>query len=177
MSDAHEATPAPRPRKALRVFRGSVVVIYWVALPLAVLGALGGAAGLMFGPGQPVLQWPLTLGFAAFAVVLAWRLWLNSRALGWAGPVPRARRLLTVLLPLGILALVGLVIAAVGLVWLITGGLMLLAPENSTMTFRELVMSKGLVLGCGLAAALLGVALTLPMIRVLRARPASAANG
>ena len=35
------AAPAPRARKALRVFRGSVVVFYWITLPLALLMAGG----------------------------------------------------------------------------------------------------------------------------------------
>lgn len=95
------------------------MVIYGVTLPLALLGAMGGAVGLAFAQSEPPpYQLPLTLGFAAVAALLAWRMWLNARAVGWAGPPPGPRRLLLVWAPLVTLALIGLCVALFGLVWI-----------------------------------------------------------
>ncbi len=95
------------------------MVIYGVTLPLAILCAMGGAVGLAFATSEPpVYQLSMTLGFAVLAGLLAWRMWLNSRALGWAGAAPGPRRILLVWAPLVALALVGLLVALFGLVWI-----------------------------------------------------------
>ncbi len=119
MSETETPVIAPRPRKVLRAFRGSVVVIYGVTLPLALLGAMGGAVGLAFAQSEPpAYQLPLTLGCVAVAALLAWRMWLNARAMGWAGPPPGPQRLLLVWAPLVALALIGLCVVLFGLVWI-----------------------------------------------------------
>jgi hypothetical protein len=150
------------------------VVIYWIALPLTLLGAVSGFVSLIFGFGRtstPDYQLPMTLGCTVLAGLLVWRLWLNSRALGWAGPVPRPRRVLLVWAPLSLLALIGLLVLALGLIWLVIASLLLLAPENSTLAFRQLVMGFGIALGGGAVMSVIGAALMFPLVRLIRTRP------
>lgn len=170
MSETGDTAPAPRPRKALKAFRGSVVAIYWIALPLAVMMTLGAMINAGTHPRNPQ-GWLLAAALVAVTLLIAWRLWLNRRALGRVGPVPPPRRLLTVFLPLGLLALVGLSVLALGLLWLVLAGWLLLAPEESTAGFRHLVMGASFATGGGAALTFLGAALTWPLVRLLRPRP------
>lgn len=141
MSETDAPIIAPRPRKVLRAFRGSVVVIYGVTLPLALLGAMGGAIGLAFAPSEPpAYQLPLTLGCAAVAGLLAWRMWLNARAMGWAGPAPGPRRLLLVWAPLVALALIGLGVVLFGLVWIALAVFLMHRQDPLQMTATTAVL-------------------------------------
>lgn len=149
------------------------MAIYWVALPLAVMMTLGAVISAGLDP-RTVRGWLLAAVLAAMTLLIAWRLWLNRRALGRVGPVPSPRRLLTVFLPLGLLALVGLSVLALGLLWLAVAGWLLLAPEETTAGFRHLVMGAGFAMGGGAVLTLTGAAMTLPLVQRLRARPALA---
>ncbi len=172
MSETDGTPPARRPRKVLKAFRGSVVTIYWVALPLAAMLTLGALISAGTQPQSP-RSWLPAAALVTMTLLIAWRLWLNRRALGRVGPVPPTRRLLTVFLPLGLLALLGLSVLALGLLWLAVAGWLLLAPEESTAGFRHLVMGAGLAMGGGAALTFLGAALTWPLIRLLKTRPVS----
>jgi hypothetical protein len=139
------------------------VVIYGVALPLTILGAVGGAAGLAFAPSEPpAYQLPMTLGFAVLAGLLAWRMWLNSRALGWAGAAPGPQRILLVWAPLIALALVGLLVALFGLVWIGLAVFLMQRQDPAPVTDITAVL--------GVLATVLGCLMIWPVIGLLRRR-------
>ena len=151
-------------------FRRAVVVFYWIALPFALLLCAGWLlnAGVSVSGGS---SWMIAAGAGAFAMVIAWRLWLNSRALGRAGPLPPTRRLLLVVLPLTVLALAGICLVALGFVWLSIGAWLLFGSELATSGYRDLVSGKALPIGGGVLMVLVGGALILPLRRSLRTRP------
>lgn len=150
-------------------FRRAVVVFYWIALPFALLLC----AGWLLNAGVSSAGNSLILagGAGAFAALIAWRLWLNSRALGRAGPMPPTRRLLLVFLPLTVLALAGIGLSALGLIWLSVGVWLLLGPDLAVFGYRDLAATAALPIGGGALMVLMGVLLVLPLRRSLRNRP------
>ena len=151
-------------------FRRAVVAFYWIALPFALLICAGWLIGAVMDPaaGQ---SWVMAAGAAAFSGLIAWRLWLNSRSLGRGGPMPPLRRLLLVFLPLALLALAGIGVAAMGVAWLVLGLWILSAPAAATSGFRDLVSGPALPIGGGALLILAGAALVLPLVLRLRTRP------
>ncbi|MFC7377980.1 hypothetical protein [Brevundimonas sp. GCM10030266] len=164
MSNIDDMTPGPRPRKVLKTFRGSVVVIYWLVLPLALLAAAGWTISLFIDPASP-RSWPMATGSILFCGLLIWRLWLNSQALGRAGPLPSPRRFWSVYAPLGLLALVGLCILGLG----ISGAFVTTALPD--------VAPDAFPLAIGLSAALIviGALMCWPILRLLLRKPAEPA--
>lgn len=150
-------------------FRKAVVVVYWIALPLVLLLCAGWLIGAVMHPSDG-RSWMMGLGAAAFAGLIAWRLWLNSRSLGQGGPVPPIRRLLLVL-PLTVLALVGIGVVTSGVVLLSAGFWVLLGPEAATSGFRDLVAGSAWLIGLGLLFVAAGAGLATPLILRLRTRP------
>lgn len=175
MSETEGQQSVARSRKALKAFRGWVVAIYWIALPLTAILAVSAVISAALTP-DSVRAWLWAAAAIAFAVVIAWRLWLNRRALGLSGPLPRPRRLLTVFLPVGVLAAGGMCILGWGLIWLVIAAWLLFSPEGATEGFQQLVMGPGVALGGGVAMALIGAALMFPLVRLLRTRPAAPAE-
>lgn len=155
------------------VFRKSVVVFYWIALPLALLVCTGWLIGAVLDPSDGN-AWMMSAGAGVFAGAIGWRLWLNSRSLGRVGPVPPTRRLLLVVLPLVVLAMAGLGCAALGIAWLGIGAWLLLAPDAATSGFRDLVTGAALPIGGGALMIVVGAAMVVPLLRCLKARPAPA---
>lgn len=155
------------------LFRKSVVVIYWAALPLALLVCAGWLIGALMDPSS-ARSWIMAAASAAFAGLIGWRLWLNSRSEGWGGPMPPPRRLLLVFAPLAILALAGIGVAAAGVVLLAFGIGLLTSPDQAGAGFGALAQGASLYLGGGVLVVLIGAALTLPLLRRLRRRPAAA---
>lgn len=102
------------------LFRKAVVVFYWLILPLVLLACLGGVFAALVNPANP-WPWLSAAVAAAFAGLIGWRLWLNSRAVGWGSSMPSLRRLLLVFAPLAAMALAGLVLMFLGLAWLGVG--------------------------------------------------------
>lgn len=148
------------------------MVFYWIALPFALLVCVGWLMTAATDPSDG-RSWAMGGGAATFAGLIGWRLWLNSRALGRGGGVPPARRLLLVFLPLGVLALVGFGVAAMGLAWLAAGLWMLLAPEAGLSGMRDLISGPALPIGGGLLLMLIGGGLVAPLVLRLRTRPAA----
>ncbi|CAN7348935.1 hypothetical protein [Brevundimonas sp. LjRoot202] len=144
------------------LFRKAVILFYWLILPLVVLACLGGIPGVIFNPAAP-RSWLTILGAAAFAGLVCWRLWLNSRAVGWGGPMPSARRLLLVFAPLAAIALAGLVLMVLGLGWLAYGFWLADADFGAA--------AVGPLIG-GVLALAAGAALIAPLALHLRRRPA-----
>lgn len=157
------------------IFRRAVVVFYWIALPFALLLCAGWALNAGVSSSGRGL-WMMAAGAGAFAALIAWRLWLNSRALGRAGPMPPTRRLLLVFLPLTVLALAGIGLVALGLIWLSVGVWLLLGPELATSGYRDLVSGAALPIGSGALMVLVGGALIVPLRRSLKARALPAAK-
>lgn len=154
-------------------FRKSVVIFYRVALPLCLLVCAGWLIGALMDPAA-MRSWLMSAGAAAFALVIGWRLWLNSRSVGWGGPMPPPRRLLLVFLPLTILALAGLGVWTTGLAFLSFGIGLITSPDSAGAGFRDLVPGAVLYLGGGVLIIIAGVALTLPLLRSLRRKPVAA---
>ena len=143
------------------LFRKAVVVFYWSVLPLVLLGGLGGVFAAVVNPANP-RPWVSTAGAAAFAGLIGWRLWLNSRAVGWGGPMPSARRLLLVFAPLAGVALIGVVVMVLGLAWLAAG--LWYADRGAEDA------AIGALIG-GVLALAGGAALIVPLALRLRRRP------
>jgi hypothetical protein len=155
------AAPAPRPRKALRVFRGGVVVFYWITLPLALLAMGGWISSLFLVPGE-TQNWLFAVGSVGFCALLIWRLWLNSRALGRAGPFPAPRRFWRVFVPLGLLAFAGLCLAGLGMGAAIVGA----------AAFREAPPGAGpFAIGTAVFLITLGGGMCWPLVSRLLRRP------
>ena len=157
------AAPAPRARKALGVFRGSVVVFYWITLPLALLMAGGWISSAVLVPTSP-RHWLMVAGSLGFSALLIWRLWLNSRAIGRAGPFPSPRRFWRVYAPLGVLAILGLSLVALGIASIFIGIALARSPEPPAWPWLLPVFSASLMLG--------GAALCWPLLRLLLRKPA-----
>ena len=152
------------------LFRTSVVAIYWVALPLALLVCAGWLIGAMMDPSS-ARTWMMAAGAAAFASLVGWRLWLNSRSLGWGGPMPPPRRLLLVFAPLAVIALAGVGVAATGLAVVAFGIGLLISPDQAAAQYGDPARGALLYLGGGVMIFLVGAALTLPLLRSLRRKP------
>ncbi|WP_298161502.1 hypothetical protein [Brevundimonas sp.] len=151
-----------------RSFKRVLTVIYWIALPLVLLAMVGSVL-----PGNqyegPLPSWVYALGFAAFAALIGWRLWLNSRALGYA--TPSAGRVLRVIAPLGLLAIAGLVVALLGAAWIGIGLWLTFDPEAGPA--GPWPLGTAIV---GFLSLIFGLALTLPFIRVVRRAPPEEAD-
>lgn len=142
-------------------FRKAVVIFYWLILPLVLLGCLGGVFAAVVNPANP-RPWLSAAVAAAFAGLIGWRLWLNSRAVGWGGPMPPARRLLLVFAPLAVVALTGVVVKFLGLAWLGAG--LWYADRGAEDA------AIGALIG-GVLASGSGAALIVPLALRLRRRP------
>jgi len=159
----------------LGLFRRAVVIIYWIALPVAVMVCLGWLLSVGVG-GSGRAPWTIGVGAGVFAVLIAWRLWLNSRALARTGPLPSARRLLLVVLPFALLALAGAALLGLGLVWISMGVRLLFGPELATSGYRDLVSGAALPIGGGILMAAVGGAMIIPLGWSLKTRPQPADN-
>lgn len=156
-------------------FRKAVTAIYWVALPISLLFCAGWLLSAFVSP-SPGQEWLMAMGSGAFAALIAWRLWLNSRALGWAAGPPRPRRLLLVVLPLLVLALAGVALAAIGVVWLGLGIWLISVPESAASGYRDLVSAPVIPIAGGVMLVLVGGLLGAPLIRSLRRREEAAGH-
>ena len=151
------------------------MIFYWIALPLALLLCAGWL--LNAGVGAPGgNSWRMAAGAGAFAVLIAWRLWLNSRALGRTGSLPPTRRLVLVVLPFALLALAGVGIAALGLIWIATGVWLLFGSELATSGYRDLVSGAALPIGGGAFMVLVGGGMIVPLGWSLKTRAEPADN-
>ena len=90
-----------------------MTVIYLVALPVALLVAAGWVSSIALVPGSS-RNWLMALGSIGFCALLGWRLWLNLKATGRAGPFPAPGRFWRVFVPSGLLAATGLCLTAMG---------------------------------------------------------------
>lgn len=147
------------------------MVFYWITLPLSLLVWMGWLAGAVMDPAD-TRSWLMSAGAAALAAVIGWRLWLNSRSVGWSGPIPQTRRLLLVFLPLTVLAIAGTGVAATGLAVLALGVGLLASPDTRAVGTGGLAMGAALYLGGGVLIVLVGAALTFPLLRSLGRKPA-----
>lgn len=147
-----------------RSFRRGLTVIYWIALPLVLLAAIGAVL-----PGNEyqgwLPSWVYAAGFVAFAALICWRLWLNSRTLGYA--TPSAGRFLRVILPLGLLAIAGLVIALVGAVCIGLGVWLTVDPQLDQPPGFWAIGTAVI----GVFAVAFGLLLTIPFFRAMRRKP------
>ena len=157
------------------LFRRAVVIFYWIALPVAVLVCVGWFlnAGVAASDGR---SWTIGVGAGVFAVLIAWRLWLNSRALGRTGPLPSARRLLLVVVPFALLALAGVALAGLGLIWISMGIWLAFGPGLDTSSYGDLFFDFALPVGAGSVMAVIGGAMIVPLVRSLKTRPQPADN-
>lgn len=158
-----EPTSKPAPRNGLRLFRGGVVIIYWIALPLAVLITLSGLLGMLPDGRGGAWQVQITAASAILTLLLGWRLWLNTRALGWNGGSPRGKRLLVIWIPFAILAAVGLCLIGIGAIWIAIPHLL---PAGETD--RNIYL---LATAAGGGVALVGALMCWPLVRLLRRKP------
>jgi len=149
------------------LFRKAVVAVYWLALPISLLVCAGWLIGAVMNPSD-LRSWMMAAGAGVFCGVVAWRLWLNSQALGWAGATPGHRRLLLVVLPFLILALAGVAVATLGVVWLAAGIWLVTGSEPATSGYRDLVSGPTLPIVGGALLILVGAALGVPLLRSLR---------
>jgi len=155
------------------LFRKMVAAIYWVALPVSLLICAGWLIGAIMSPSDG-RSWLMAAGAGGFAGMIGWRLWLNSRALGWAAAAPGRRRLLLVILPLLALAFVGIAATALGVAWLALGIWLIGGSESATSGYRDLVSGPLLPLVGGAVLILVGGTLCVPLIRSLRRREEAA---
>jgi len=158
-----------------RMFGRVVIAVYWLALPLCLLVFVGSFASVSpTGTYQPI--WMSAAGSAGLALLIGWRLWLNTRALGHGGPLPSLRKLVFVFLPLVLLALVCAGVALLGLVWLGLGLWLAVQPgaPDSALIYTAGIMdgrvTGGLMAGLGVLVLLAGMALNLPILRLLTRR-------
>jgi hypothetical protein len=103
--------------KLTRPFRRFVVIVYWIVLPLC-LAALAVSFVTVNADGQYQPEWRLALGAALMALLVGWRLRLNSRALGGPFRFPSAGRVARVFIPLGLLAALGWLFILLGVAWI-----------------------------------------------------------
>ncbi len=112
-----------------------MAVIYLIALPLALLVAAGWISSIALVPGAS-RNWLMAVGSVGFCTLLSWRLWLNLKATGRAGPFPPPRRFWRVFVPLGLLAAAGLCLTAMGVgAGVIAGATWKDAPPGMVVTF------------------------------------------
>lgn len=162
-------------RKFSRLFRRFAMVVYGLTLPLCLLVLFVGVAG-GDAEGQHQLNWGLILGSILAMAVLVWRLRLNRRALGDPAAVPTVRRLLLVFMPLGIVAVAGVLVAATGVVWVALGIWLVADPQNGqsllympAVTFDARISGLVLVF-IGLVCVAIGALLSLFFLRLFRRR-------
>jgi len=146
-----------------KIFRRSVVVLYWAVLPICFLAfAVSFVTIAEDGRYQP--EWRLAVGAVVLAALLVWRLRLNNRALGNPSGFPSPARLLKAFMPLGVLAGFGLLLILLGLVWVGIGVWVLVDARHAgslLMTDMDVlsVRTTGLLLiPFGVAAMAMGVA-------------------
>lgn len=112
-----------------------MTVIYLGALPLALLVAAGWVSSIAMVPGS-LRNWLMALGSIGFCALLGWRLWLNLKATGRAGPFPTPGRFWRVFVPSGLLAAAGLCLTAMGIgAGMIAGSTWKDAPLGMAVTF------------------------------------------
>ena len=162
MESASKATS----RNGLRLFRGGVVIIYWIVLPFAVLGTLSGLPGMLPDGRGGAWQVQITAASAVLTLLLGWRLWLNTRALGWNGGLPRGRRLFVVWIPFAVLAVAGLCLVGIGAIWIAVPHLL---PEGEVD--RNVYL---LATAAGGGVALIGALMCWPLVCLLRRKPTQA---
>jgi len=155
------------------LFRKSVVIFYWIALPLGLLVCVGWLISALMEPAA-VRSWLMSIGAATLAALIGWRLWLNSRSVGWGGPIPTRRRLLHVFLPLAVLALAGIGVAATGLAFLAFGMGLMASTDSDGAGFRDLLAGAAVYLGGGSMLFIAGGALTVPLLRSLKGKAVAA---
>ncbi len=131
--------------------RKCFIAIYWIVLPLSVLLTIGWAVGTAFAP-LKWQNWFGMVGMLTFSCAVGWRLWLNRRATGLTSSLPSRARLLRVFVPLGLLSLVGFVVAALGIAWLMVG----------TALLKEPGLNGEFQIAAGVLVILLGLALCWP---------------
>jgi len=122
----------------VRLFRRFAVALYWLVLPLCLAAFVVSFAAIgEDGAYQP--EWRLALGAVVVALVIGWRLRLNSRALGSRSKIPSAGRLATVFVPLGVLSALGAALVLLGMMWIGLGGWMLLDDQAgaSLLTYSD----------------------------------------
>lgn len=160
-----------------RAFRKSLVVIYWIALPLCLLVFVASFATFN-STGGYAPSWRMMAGSAALAALIGWRLRLNARALRLVGDMPPPRRLLRVFLPLALLSFVGLAVILLGIAW--TGLGLWMAFQPGALDSRLFYpggmidgrLSGFLLASLGLLTLVVGLALNLPLLRILNRKPA-----
>ncbi|PZN97794.1 MAG: hypothetical protein DCF29_21980 [Alphaproteobacteria bacterium] len=147
--------------KLTRPFRRFVVIIYWVVLPLC-LAALAVSFVTVSEDGQYQPEWRLALGAALMALLVGWRLKLNSRALGAGTRFPSAGRVMTVFAPLGALAALGWLLILLGVAWVGLGIWVLSDLNNADALFPvepdtwSAKVTAGMLMIFGLVAVCLG---------------------
>jgi len=151
------------------------MVVYGLTLPLCLLTLLVGVAGAD-AEGQHQLNWGLILGSLLAMAVLVWRLRLNRRALGNPAAIPTVWRLLLVFIPLGVVAVAGVLVAATGAVWFALGIWLIVDPQNGQSLLYmpagtiDARISGGLLVFIGLVCVAIGAVLSLFFLRLFRRR-------
>jgi hypothetical protein len=163
-------------RRSSAVFRPGVVLFYWLLLPVLLALVMAWALSAAMQPAS-VRNWLGLAALVALTALIAWRLWLNRRASGLTGALPGPARLLKVFLPLGLLALFGLLALMLGLMWTAIG---VVAARDAALA-HSLGSPEGSFslaqIGMGCLAAMIGLALCAPFWRRLIARvPAASAE-
>lgn len=160
-------------RKFSRLFRRFAMVVYGLTLPLCLLVLFVGVAG-GDAQGQHQLNWGLILGSVLAMAVLFWRLRLNRRALGDPAVMPTLRRLLLVFIPLGIVAVAGVLMAATGLIWAALGIWLVVDPQNGqSLLYMPAGVIDARITGVvlvfiGLVCVAIGAVLSLFFLRLFR---------
>ncbi|RZJ81496.1 MAG: hypothetical protein EON88_31005 [Brevundimonas sp.] len=142
-----------------RLFKRLVVAVYWVAVAVCLLGALGA----FISPATPNVRWSAGFAFALAGGVFVWRLWLYRRALGLTAGFPDPLRLSLVWIPLAFLALGGCMVALLGMTWIAIG--LWLAAGGAPEGMIPLATSA-----MGLVALPLGGLMCWPLARLVRRR-------
>ena len=112
-----------------------MTVIYLIALPVALLVTAGWVSSIALVPGSS-RNWLMAGGSIGFCALLSWRLWLNLKATGRGGALPAPGRFWRVFVPLGLLAVAGLCLTAIGVAaGVIAGATWNEAPLGMAVTF------------------------------------------
>lgn len=144
-----------------RPFQRLIIAIYWVAIPVLVLGAAS-VSQLDRLPGR----WSIATGLCLGAMLLCWRLWLYRRALGVGGAAPPLRRLLLVWAPLAVLAFAGFAVVLVGFMVFAIPFLVMSEPKFGVATYG---WSNWCVIAVfALVVVAFGAGLMSPLVLMLR---------
>ncbi len=160
-------------QRVVKLFRRFAMVVYGLTLPLCLLVLFVGVAG-DDAQGRHQLNWGMILGSVLAMAVLVWRLHLNRRALGGPAAIPTLRRLLLVFVPLGIVAVAGVLMAAIGLVWTALGIWMVVDPQNAQSLLYmpagplDVRISGVVLVFIGLVCVAIGAVLSLFFLRLFR---------